>query len=323
MIALQTSKFDILNSGVPFTMDSSKNYVKLPDGSVEEIADLANLETTEVGFIGHKANIHKAELTDRNISVLDEKINALNSTLTTQISNAIDDLIAGAPGALDTLNELAAALGNDTKEFNFEQAIKVLKQLEENNKDKITEGIFAPWCMYKQDFLNVGGHDILFAPQSKEDSDLFNRFVLNGYKIIQSWDALVYHFTSRGSRFNKHVGGDTGKNSDEWLHTTTKNGREFIRKWGCNVRHSSLLEPIIFPKYNIAFILKNCNMQLIELLEPWCDRTYIDGQVDPITNSILNHVSEFKEIPKFIHRYVRKDSLNPQYRNNWKIIENE
>jgi hypothetical protein len=56
--------------------------------------------------------------------------------------------------------------------------------------------------MYKEDFLAIGGHDELFAPQSKEDSDLFNRFVLKGYNVIQSWDGLVYHFTSRGSRFN-------------------------------------------------------------------------------------------------------------------------
>ena len=80
---------------------------------------------------------------------------------------------------------------------------------------KITEGIFAPWCMYKEDFLAVGGHDELFAPQSKEDSDLFNRFQLAGYKFKQPWNALVYHFTSRGSRFNKHAGGAAGKNSEE------------------------------------------------------------------------------------------------------------
>ena len=27
----------------------------------------------------------------------------------------------------------------------------------------------------------------LYAPQSKEDSDIFNRFVLNGYELIQTW----------------------------------------------------------------------------------------------------------------------------------------
>ena len=96
----------------------------------------------------------------------------------------------------------------------------------------VTEGIFAPWCMYKEDFLAVGGHDELFAPQSKEDSDIFNRFVLNGYKVLQTWEGLVYHFTSRGSSFNKHAGGGAGQNSEEWIYTTTKNMRNFIRKWG-------------------------------------------------------------------------------------------
>lgn len=111
-------KFDILDSGVPYSMDKTKNYVKLEDGSVEEIVDLSDLETTEVVFIGHKANIHKAELTDRNISVLDEKILTLKnnvytkSEIATQISTAVNDLVDSAPGALDTLNELSLALGN-------------------------------------------------------------------------------------------------------------------------------------------------------------------------------------------------------------------
>ena len=142
----------------------------------------------------------------------------------------------------------------------------------------VTEGIFAPWCMYKEDFLAIGGHDELFAPQSKEDSDLFNRFVLNGYKVLQTWEGLVYHFTSRGSRFNKHAGGAAGKNSDEWLHTTTKNMRNFIRKWGTPVKHDALMKPIISPKYDIGFIIKNCNnVQLLSSLEPWCNTVYMDN----------------------------------------------
>lgn len=141
-----------------------------------------------------------------------------------------------------------------------------------------TEGIFAPWCMYKEDFLAVGGHDELFAPQSKEDSDLFNRFVLNGYNVIQTWEGLVYHFTSRGSRFNKHAGGAAGQNSEEWLYTTTKNMRNFIRKWGHPVKHDSLMKPIIPPKYNIAFRVHNNNIKLLEALEPWCDVYYGDGR---------------------------------------------
>jgi hypothetical protein len=142
--------------------------------------------------------------------------------------------------------------------------------------------------MYKEDFLAIGGHDPLFAPQSKEDSDLFNRFVLNGYKIIQSWDALVYHFTSRGSRFNKHSGGAAGKNSDEWLYTTTKNGKNFIRKWGHFVKHDPLMKPIIIPKYDIGFRIFNCNSEFLELLEPWCTTLLIDDEMQVLTSFYLD-----------------------------------
>jgi hypothetical protein len=40
----------------------------------------------------------------------------------------------------------------------------------------------------------------LYAPQSKEDTDIFNRFQLNGVKFVQTWEGLVYHMTCRGSR---------------------------------------------------------------------------------------------------------------------------
>ena len=184
--------------------------------------------------------------------------------------------------------------GIEVEEFNMD---KWYKESELLKNERITEGIFAPWCMYKEDFLSIGGHDELFAPQSKEDSDLFNRFHLKGYKFIQPWDALVYHFTSRGSRFNKHAGGATGKNSDEWLHTTTKNGRNFIRKWGHFVKHDHLMKPIVSPKYNIGLIIKNCNDSLLHALEPWGDTLYIDEG----------------NIPSMIDNYITLESPNTDY----------
>lgn len=176
--------------------------------------------------------------------------------------------------------------GNEVDEYDYDLNRVKLSQLEVEYTNKTTEGIFAPWCMYREDFLSIGGHDELFAPQSKEDSDLFNRFVLNGYKIIQSWDALVYHFTSRGSRFNKHSGGAAGVNSQEWIHTTTKNGRNFIRKWGHFVKHDPLMKPIVPHKYNVEFVVTNCQAQHLELLEPWCDRMSVDCSQDLINQYI-------------------------------------
>jgi len=143
----------------------------------------------------------------------------------------------------------------------------------------VTEGIFAPWCMYKEDFLAIGGHDELFAPQSKEDSDLFNRFVLNGYKVLQTWEGLVYHFTSRGSRFNKHQEGvfvsrNATSPSAEWVYTSSKNMKNFIRKWGTMVQHDVFMKPIISPKYDVTFIVDNLSYQGLEDIEPWCSTLY-------------------------------------------------
>ena len=182
--------------------------------------------------------------------------------------------------------KITLAWGNEVDEYDYDMNVINLLQLENQNKNKTTEGIFAPWCMYREDFLSIGGHDELFAPQSKEDSDLFNRFVLNGYKVIQSWDALVYHFTSRGSRFNKHSGGSAGVNSQEWIDTTTKNGRNFVRKWGHFVKHDPLMKPVVPHKYNVEFVVRNCQAQHLELLEPWCDRMSVDCSQDLINQYI-------------------------------------
>jgi hypothetical protein len=130
--------------------------------------------------------------------------------------------------------------------------------------------------MYKKDYLEVGGHDELFAPQSREDSDLFNRFTLKGYKLVQSWDGIVYHFTSRGSRFNKHSGGGIGNDSVEWQQTNSKNMRNFVRKWGTMVQHDEYMKPIVSPKYDIGFIAHNCTTELLHILEPWCSDIYGD-----------------------------------------------
>lgn len=191
--------------------------------------------------------------------------------------------------------------GIEVDEFNMEEWYEKSNLLK---NERVTEGIFAPWCMYKEDFLSIGGHDELFAPQSKEDSDLFNRFYLNGYKFIQPWDALVYHFTSRGSRFNKHSGGAAGKNSDEWLQTTTKNGRNFIRKWGHFIKHTPLMKPIVPPKYNIGLITKNCNDSLLHALEPWCDIIYVDQG----------------NTPTLIKNYIKKEQPNTIMDLNQRVL---
>ena len=80
--------------------------------------------------------------------------------------------------------------------------------------------------------------------------------------------------TSRGSRFNPASGGAPGKDSPEWIETTTKNMRNFIRKWGHIVKHDPMMKPTIPPKYDIGFVVKNCDYNHMKELEPWCSTLY-------------------------------------------------
>jgi len=184
--------------------------------------------------------------------------------------------------------------GIEPEEFDEEM---LLTQVDRLKSPKLTEGIFAPWAFYKKDFQEIGGHDPIFAPQSKEDTDIFNRFQLNGIKFIQTWKGFVYHMTCRGSRFadgaKRNPNGEVfmkNRETDEWLKQNEKSTREFLRKWGHYCKHDTLMKPIIPSKYDIGFIIKNCNLQLLEALEPWCSTVYCDEQFT------VGRVSDYVEI---------------------------
>jgi glycosyltransferase involved in cell wall biosynthesis len=163
----------------------------------------------------------------------------------------------------------------EPEDFNEEEFIDWYKKYQFTVKDKTTEGIFAPWFLLKEDFI---GHDPLFAPQSKEDSDIFNRFLLNGCSFVQLWEAAVYHMTCRGSRFNPTIT-EVGKNSDEWEKQNARSTRNFIRKWGSFVDHDPLMKPIVPHKYDVGFVAHNCNLQVMTVLEPWCSTLYTDDEM--------------------------------------------
>lgn len=171
--------------------------------------------------------------------------------------------------------------GQEPEEFNpqEEKFLEWFKKTKLERHEKVTEGIFAPWALYKSDFQNIGGHDVLYAPQSKEDSDIFNRFLLNGYKFVQTWEGCVYHMTCRGSRYNPTIT-EVGKESDEWLAQNNRSARNFIRKWGHFVKHNDSMKPVVPKRYDVGFVVKNCDEYKLTLLEPWCDTIYTDVTYD-------------------------------------------
>jgi glycosyltransferase involved in cell wall biosynthesis len=188
--------------------------------------------------------------------------------------------------------------GTEPEEFTEDKLLADVEELRQphENDPGFTEGIFAPWAFYKKDFQEINGHDPLYAPQSKEDSDIFNRFQLNGVKFIQTWEGFVYHMTCRGSRRNVL---DAAKNiyedSPEWLAQNVRSTRNFIRKWGHFVMHDEYLKPIIPSKFNVGFKVTNCDLSTLHQLEPWCDKIYLDSDSN------------------VIEEYISKEQVNTQY----------
>ena len=178
--------------------------------------------------------------------------------------------------------------GMEPESFRHSEFEEFVQKTSFYNKDLTTEGIFAPWTMYKEDFIAIGGHDLLFAPMELEDSDIFNRMFLNDYKFVQSRDAFVYHMTCRGSRFKDGIEIEREiplpdgtiwykpKDSQEYLELRQNKFREWWRKWHTNVLHDENMKPLVPGRYETAFVVHNCNLALLEYLEPWCDRIYVD-----------------------------------------------
>lgn len=133
------------------------------------------------------------------------------------------------------------------------------------NDTKLSEGIFAPWMMYKSEFLEIlGGHDPIMH-SCREDSDLFNRMLLAGFNFIQPWNSLVYHLTGRGAG---SFDGDPERHK-KWQDDMNKSTLAFIKKWGQNVNHTNLMKPIVYPIYKKSLKIVNSNPQLDQILEPW------------------------------------------------------
>ena len=167
----------------------------------------------------------------------------------------------------------------------------------EENKDvtKTTNGIFAPWMVYKQEFLDIGGHDPILK-SCREDSDVFNRMQLEGFNFIQPWNSLVYHLTGRGAG---SFSGDKERH-DEWQKEMQNSTKEFIRKWGTGVQHDALMKPIVTPFYNKGLVIKNATMELLELLEPYVTNVYTD---------------------KYLKEYLEKEGSNTEYTLGWRLRE--
>ena len=166
-----------------------------------------------------------------------------------------------------------------TYDFGLEPSMFNLKRFteyaEKQKQEKIIEYFFAPFTLYKETWNSIGGHDTMFR-RSREDSDILTRLVLNNTKIIQIWNAIVYHFTCTSSRgkdwFNPN-------NIDAQIRTQLQQKADtiemyrFIKKWG-NFNHSTTKPNY----YEISAKIKGelTQSQLL-IIEPFFNKVYIEN----------------------------------------------
>jgi len=187
--------------------------------------------------------------------------------------------------------------GLDFDDLDVEAFEKYALEAQNEYKDQTTKGMFAPWIIYKSDFQAIGGHDPGFAPFPYEDSDIFQRWILAGYELIQSRDSFVYHLTCRGHRWNEQV----GKNDDYFTIVEKKSREYYIKKWGSWIKNDEYQYPTIIPVYKKKLILNNSNPQLKETLNIWFnDGEDIIVEVDgnTFTQQDFNYIIQLNEIIK-------------------------
>lgn len=211
--------------------------------------------------------------------------------------------------------KLTYDFGLDPLNFNLEQFTTTAESLKQT---RTTEYFFAPFTMYKDTWLQVGGHDTMFR-RSREDSDVLNRLLLNGTTILQTWQALVYHFTCVSSRgINWHDPSNTAAQQRALLQQQA-DGVEFARylkRWG-KFRHI-----VIKPKYyQVVGSIKNPGRDLDKFLfvEQFFNKVYIE---DPnivktvqdvydkhhlIANELLNISTDTWETFKYMYNLEKAE----------------
>lgn len=163
-------------------------------------------------------------------------------------------------------------LGTSLETFDKDALYEFVKQERVKYLDKTEPGITFFMCMPRFKLLEIGGMDNLFNPMFCEDDDLIRRWKMLGMDCFTALDAICYHFVSKTSRF-----------SEEYQYQTQQielaSNRNYIRKWGTKTDA---------PKYNIGIRVTNCNIKILELLEPYCDRIYIDDDMRVITTHYID-----------------------------------
>lgn len=190
--------------------------------------------------------------------------------------------------------KLLADIGTEPSEFDANKFSQIEQDLCQENKKVLVEGFFAPHFFAKKDWV---GYDHIFEPQSREDSDLAQRFLDDNCELYTVWDSVVYHFSGKGSRKK-----DSSEDSQEWKMTNYKNTRNYIRKWK-TLKHTEYILPLRAPDIKVGATVLACDRD-VEYVDEFLDN--VEPWFDEIVFIIDSNTSKITEVDKAIKQFIKK-----------------
>ena len=175
-------------------------------------------------------------------------------------------------GYPDSVDKVLMNFGDEAKNFNEFEFISWHEKNITENKNRTEQRMFFPWMTTKTLYNKVGGNDELFLKYMVDDDDFYLRIKMSGAKYCQLFETAVYHMPSKSVRMRED---DLQVEVDKQYEKSIRN---FIRKWGVwpGTVWDENRDMIIPKRYNIGFMVHNCNEQFLNLLEPWCTTMYLE-----------------------------------------------
>lgn len=208
--------------------------------------------------------------------------------------------------------------GTDPTKFDM---IKWNSYSESVKSNRAAEYFFAPITFYKNVWQSIGGYDTLFR-RSREDSDFVQRCIHAGIKLIQTWQANVYHFTCTTSRGKNWFDPNNEEAKQRVELQKIADGielRRFIKKWGGFNHGDSKLS-----KLDIDLVIKDSktlNPMFLAQLEAYFSRVWVSSheqkkmmmdtfsnEHDP-ANQLLGFTNEDWQSAKHLYRTTDFDSI--------------
>jgi len=197
--------------------------------------------------------------------------------------------------------------GLEPEDFKYDEFKSYVKELQSENRPNIG-GHFAPFAVYKKTWFDkLGSFDTQFRC-SREDSDTIIRMHLLGLKLIQSWNACVYHFTcvsSRGTGWYKNNEEAQYKNALQ-EKADEQELKRFYRKWGY---FGHMPKPV----YDISFYIELdhfADLSALTAIEPYCTKMYISD------NNVVKQLRSQLDFESYYYSNLRWQYTDDYWEDN-------